>query len=697
MMHKMKTTSLYTCPMHPEIEQDHPGFCPICGMDLELKQASLQNDSTEYRHMRNRFLVALILTAPVVLLNMENKYPFLQLLLCTLVLFGSGGFIFIRAWSSLLSYSLNMFTLIALGVGTAYTYSIGALLFSPSLPSAFKAQGETFLYFEAAAMIITLVILGQVFELRAKAKTSKAIQTLLQQAPQTAHLIHNDEEREVPIDSVKVEDLLRVKPGEKIPVDGVVIKGSTLVDESMITGEPYPIEKNPQDNVTGGTLNGTGSFTMIAKFVGNATLLAKIIQMVSEAQRSKAPIQKIADQLSAYFVPFVLIISFLTSIVWALFGPEPRYIYALVNAVSVLIIACPCAIGLATPMSIMVGIGKGAQMGVLIRNAEALEWLEKVTTIVLDKTGTLTEGKPRVTSVFTLNGLTENEVLKLAASLEVQSEHPIASAIVVSAKNQKMILFDIEHFQSITGSGVKGLIEGRMIWVGKRKWMKDNQLNNIDVFEKETEEARDSAKTTILVAIDDSVVGLIVVSDPIKATTPQAIKDLHELGLKVVMLTGDHERTAQAVANQLQIDQVYAEVNPQEKHRIIQQLKENKQIIAMAGDGINDAPSLAEADIGIAMGTGSDAAIESADITLIHGDLKKIVTAIALSRATMRNIRQNLFLAFIYNFMGIPIAAGILFPFFGILLNPMIAAAAMACSSLSVIFNSLRIFKKIPI
>lgn len=701
---------LYTCPMHPEIQQDYPGLCPICGMTLEPKEITTETDDSEYREMLRRFWIGLILTIPVLLLATSKMIPFLaiqnhlsdhfshwaQFLISTPVVLWCGWPFFEKAWYSLVNRSLNMFSLIALGVGAAYFYSAAALLFPNWFPDSFKEHGELFIYFEAACMITVLVILGQVLELKAKSQTSQAIKALLNRAAKTAHLTIQGQEQEIPIDQVHVGDVLRVKPGEKIPVDGIVTEGSSFVDESMITGEPVAVEKKAQDAVTGGTINQTGSFLMEATRVGNETLLARIVQMVSEAQRSKAPIQKLADIIAGYFVPLVILIALITFIVWGMIGPDPRFVYALINAVAVLIIACPCALGLATPMSIMVGVGRGAEMGVLIKNAEALERLEKVNTVVMDKTGTLTEGKPKIIQIVTASPWTENALLRLAAAVEKQSEHPLAQAIVQGAQERNVPIPKVEQFHSITGGGVTGTVEGQKLLVGQAALMENNQVIDMETMKIQAKEAQAQAKTTIFVAVDGKAIGFIAVADPIKASTPQAIEDLHRLGIKVIMLTGDSESTAQAVAKKLHIDEVYAGVNPKDKNRLVQELKRNKQVVAMAGDGINDAPALAAADVGIAMGTGTDVAMESAGVTLVKGDLTGIVRAIILSRATMRNIRQNLFFAFIYNMAGIPIAAGILYPFIGLLLNPMIAAAAMAFSSVSVIFNALRL-KKVKI
>lgn len=703
-------SGIYTCPMHPEIQQDHPGLCPICGMTLEPIEVTEKVDDSEYQDMLRRFWIGALLTIPVLLLAASKMFPLLglegtvsdsvsrwaQFLISTPIVLWAGWPFFEKGWASIIHRSLNMFSLIALGVGAAYLYSAIAVLFPGLFPDSFKEKGELFIYFEAASVITVLVILGQVLELKARSQTSQAIKALLDRAAKTAHLIVNGQEEEVSIDQVQVGDHLRVKPGEKIPVDGVVIEGASFVDESMMTGEPIPVEKKAKDHVAGSTINQTGSFIMEAERVGSETLLARIVQMVSEAQRSKAPIQKLADEISGYFVPVVVLVALLTFVIWASIGPEPRFVFALVNAVAVLIIACPCALGLATPMSIMVGVGRGAEMGVLIKNAEALERLEKVNTVMIDKTGTLTEGKPKMIQIVVSSGWEENELLKLAASVEQNSEHPLALAIVQGAKIRNISIPKAEQFHSITGGGVTGVIEGRKVFVGKPNLMEQNHIGGMSSLQAQAKEAQKQAQTVIFVAIEGNAIGFIAVADPIKTSTPKAIEDLHRLGLKVIMLTGDHEVTANAVAKKLNIDEVHAGVNPEDKNVLVRSLKNKRQIVAMAGDGINDAPALAAADVGIAMGTGTDVAMESAGVTLVKGDLMGIVRAIVLSRATMRNIRQNLFFAFIYNAAGIPIAAGALFPFIGLLLNPMIASAAMAFSSVSVIMNALRL-KKIKI
>jgi Cu+-exporting ATPase len=665
-------------------------------MSLEPKDMTTEANDSEYRDMLRRFLIAALLTIPVVLLDALKIFPdhlsrWIQFLLATPVVLWAGWPFFERAWYSIVNRSLNMFTLIALGIGVAYVYSAIAVMFPNLFPDSFRERGQLYVYFEAASVITTLVLLGQVLELKAKSKTSKAIKALLGQEAKTAHLVIDEKETDTPIEHVHMEDILRVKPGEKVPVDGEVLEGSSLIDESMITGEPTPVPKQAKDKVIGGTINQTGSFLMRAERIGKETLLARIIHAVSEAQRSKAPIQNLADVISSYFVPAVVLISILTFIIWSIFGPEPRSVYGLVNAVAVLIIACPCALGLATPMSIMVGVGKGAKMGVLVKNAEALERLEKVDTIVLDKTGTLTEGKPRATQVIATSQWHEDDILKFAASVERHSEHPLALAIIQAAETKNLNLPKVDQFNSVTGEGVTGIVEGKKVLVGNPHLFESNQVSVSADLLARAKEAQEQAQTAMFVSIDGQLAGIILVADPIKELTAKAIEELHRLGLKVIMLTGDNEHTAQAVAQKLHIDEVYAGVNPLDKNTIIQELKNEGRIVAMAGDGINDAPALAVADVGIAMGTGSDVAIESAGVTLVKGDLTGIIRAINLSRATMRNIRQNLFFAFIYNILGVPIAAGVLYPFTGLLLNPMIASAAMSLSSVSVILNALRL------
>jgi len=694
--------TIYTCPMHPEIEQDHPGACPICGMALEPMNASAApEDNTELRDMTRRFWIGLALTVPVLILSMGEFIPELrdflaslgrttivwtQFVLSTPVVLWAGWPFFERGGRSLVTRHLNMFTLIAMGTGAAYFYSVAATLFPSLLPSSFRMNGVVAVYFEAASMITVLVLLGQVLELKARAATGSAIAALLGLAPKIARRIGDDgSEIDVPLEEVEPGNRLRVRPGEKIPVDGIVLEGGSAVDESMITGEPIPVAKEAKSAVTGGTINGTGSFVMKAERVGNETLLAQIVQMVGNAQRSRAPIQGVADTVSGYFVPAVLFCAVITFIAWAWLGPEPRFAYALVNAVAVLIIACPCALGLATPMSIMVGIGRGAQLGILIRDAEALERLEKIDVLAIDKTGTLTEGKPTLTAITAVPGHNENDLLRLAASVESASEHPLAAAILAGAKKRNLKLSAAENFESITGKGVRAKVDGHFVTVG----LEDETPP--EILAVKATDLRKEGQTVFFVGIDDAVAGLLAVTDPIKPTTPAAIAALHKLGLKIVMLTGDHAETAKRVAQQLGIDRVEAEVTPEKKHDAVVQLKREGARVAMAGDGINDAPALAAADVGIAMGTGTDVAMESAGITLVKGDLAGLVRAIALSHATMRNIRLNLVFAFVYNGVGIPVAAGILYPFLGLLLNPMIASAAMALSSVSVIANSLRL------
>jgi Cu+-exporting ATPase len=701
---KPQSKVTYTCPMHPEIEQDHPGDCPKCGMALEPKTISVDRaeENAELRDMTRRFQIGAALTLPVFLLAMAHLIPalnvvpenisrWLQFILSTPVVLWAGWPFFKRGWRSIKTMQLNMFTLIAIGVATAYIFSAAAMLLPNLFPLSMRHNGGVDIYFEAAAVIVVLVLLGQVLELRARSRTGNAIRALLNLAPPTAHLIHDREEREVPLEIVKVGDHLRVRPGEKIPVDGIVCEGRSSVDESMITGEPIPVEKNIGDQITGGTVNGTGSFVMQAQRVGSETLLAQIVDMVAQAQRSRAPIQGLADKVSSYFVPAVVAIAVITSLLWYFFGPEPRLAYAIVNAVAVLIIACPCALGLATPMSVMVGVGRGAQAGVLIRNAEAIEVMEKVDTLVVDKTGTLTEGKPRLVAVLPAKNFSENELLLATASIEQSSEHPLAAAIVSGAKERSVKLQPIADFVSFTGGGVTGKLNGKEILAGKLAFLQQHAVSNLATLEARATQLQSEGNTVIFVAIDGKAAGILVVADPIKASTPEAIKELHRLGLKIIMLTGDNQRTAETAAKKLGIDEVEAGVEPQHKHERIQKLRQQGRIVAMAGDGINDAPALAAAHVGIAMGTGTDVAMESAGITLVKGDLRGITNAINLSRAMMRNIRQNLFFAFIYNALGIPIAAGALYPFFGLLLSPMLAGAAMSFSSVSVIGNALRL------
>jgi P-type Cu+ transporter len=699
----------YVCPMHPEIVRDEPGSCPICGMALEPRTATLEDaPNPELVDMTRRFWVSAALSLPLFIVAMSDMLPgqplqhlisprlltWIQFILATPVVLWGGWPFIERGWQSIVNRSLNMFTLIAIGVGAAYVYSVAATLFPGIFPQSFYGHsGTVAVYFEAAAIITTLVLLGQVLELRARSQTSSAIKALLGLSPKTARLIYEDgREEDVSLELIKVADRLRVRPGEKVPVDGVVIDGATSIDESMITGEPIPVEKSKGSKVTGGTVNGTGTVVVEAQRVGSETLLAQIVRMVSEAQRTRAPIQRLADIVSAYFVLAVLLVAALTFVVWAIFGPEPRMAYAMVNAVSVLIIACPCALGLATPISIMVGIGRGATEGILIKNAEALEILEKVDTLVVDKTGTLTEGKPALSEIVTSPGTDRKEILRLAASLERASEHPLAAAIVAAAEKETVRLADTEEFHSLTGRGVVGKVDGHSVALGNLRLLQERSIDPGSLRAR-AEELRREGHTVMFVAIDGRAAGLVAVSDPIKQTTHEAIEILHREGIRIVMLTGDSRTTAEAVARRLGIDQVEAEVLPEQKAEVIKRLQAEGRIVAMAGDGVNDAPALAQAHVGIAMGTGTDVAIESAHITLVQGDLRGIAKARRLSRATMRNIRQNLFFAFFYNVLGVPIAAGVLYPFFGILLSPIIASAAMTFSSVSVIANALRLRK----
>ena len=697
----------YVCPMHPEIVRSEPGHCPICGMALEPRTVSLEDrENPELTDMRRRFWVGVMLSVPLLVITMGDSIlgqPFeklasprtlqwIQMVLATPVVLWAGWPFFVRAWQSIVHRSLNMFTLIALGVGVSYSYSVVATLFPESFPISFRGEGGVVApYFEAAAVITTLVLFGQVLELKARSQTGAAIRALLGLAPKTARRVQdNGSEVNVPLDQVHPGDRLRVRPGEKIPVDGFVLEGASTVDESMISGEPIPVEKQPGAKVTGATVNGSGSLVMRAERVGSETLLAQIVKMVSEAQRSRAPIQRLADVVAGYFVPIVMSASILTFVIWGLWGPAPRMAHAVINAVAVLIIACPCALGLATPMSIMVATGKGATMGVLFKNAEAIELMRKVDTLVVDKTGTLTEGKPKLIEMKASDDFGEEKLLRLAASLERGSEHPLASAIVTGAESRGIKLVSAEKFRSITGKGVQGRVDGADVALGNRKLLEQLTIEP-GTFAGQAEAMRLDGQTVMFVAVDGTIVGLIGVADPIKPTTAEAIRQLHADGIRVVMLTGDSRTTADVVAKKLGIDDVKAEVLPQGKADVIQQLQSEGRFVAMAGDGINDAPALAQAQVGIAMGTGTDVAMESAGITLVKGDLGGIVRARHLSRAAMTNIRQNLFFAFVYNSLGVPIAAGILYPFFGILLSPMIAAAAMSFSSVSVIGNALRL------
>jgi Cu+-exporting ATPase len=706
--------------MHPEIVRDEPGSCPICGMALEARTVTLSDEANpELVEMTRRFWIAVLLTAPIFVLAMSDMIPgqplqrslaphvlnWIQLVLATPVVLWGGWPFFQRGWASIVNRSLNMFTLIATGVGTAYAYSLVATIFPHVFPASFRGHnGDVGVYFDAAAVITTLVLLGQVLELRARSRTSSAIKALLGLAPKTARLVRDDgSEEDVSLEHVKPGDLLRIRPGEKVPVDGVVIEGTTWIDEAMITGEPIPVEKTVGIRVTGGTVNGTGSIIIRADRVGSETLLAQIVRMVSEAQRSRAPIQRLADTVAGYFAPAVVLVAVGTFVIWGVFGPQPAMAYALLNAVGVLIIACPCALGLATPMSIMVGTGRGATVGVLIKNAEALETVEKIDTLVVDKTGTLTEGKPRLTAIIPASDYTETEILRVAASLERGSEHPLAAAIVRRAEEKGLRFSDARDFKSLTGKGVIGIVDGKRVALGNIQLLNDLHIAALSSSlpprmgsDKEegrspSEQLKAEGQTVMYVVADGAVAGLIAVADPIKASTPEAIEMLHKDGIKIVMLTGDNRITAEAVARKLRIDEVHAEVLPDRKIEVIRDLQTKGRIVAMAGDGINDAPALAQAHVGIAMGTGTDVAMESAGVTLVKGDLRGILKARRLSRGTMRNIRQNLFFAFVYNVIGIPIAAGVLYPFFGILLSPVIASVAMTFSSVSVISNALRL------
>jgi P-type Cu+ transporter len=729
----------YTCPMHPQIQQDRPGNCLICGMTLEPRSRGVgmgdEEEQKEIHSLSLKFWTALVLTIPVLILAMGHAIPglhidaivprqigkWIEFGLTTVVVLWAGGFFFTRAWQSIINRSLNMFTLIAVGVGAAYVYSAIAAIAPGIFPESFRRHGEVDLYFEAAAVITALVLLGQLIEAKARSRTGQAIKALLGLAAKTAHRIRkpvaatpssqeiggggaaatSGQEEEIAVDAIQKGNLLRVRPGEKVPVDGVIVEGQSNIDEAMITGEPMPVSKGAGDKVVGATVNQTGSFLMRAERIGSETLLAQIVQMVADAQRSRAPIQKLADRVSGYFVPAVISIAVITFVVWSIIGPPPAMAYALVNAISVLIIACPCALGLATPMSIMVGVGHAAQAGILVRNAQAVEITEKVTHLITDKTGTLTVGKPEVVSRVADNGTSEHELLQIAASVEAHSEHPLARAIVEAAKKKQIGLREAMDFQSTTGGGVSAqlataspsgeeLDAGRVL-VGKEKFLADSDVTLSNELRRQADRLQEQAQTTVWVALDGHAVGVIGIGDPIKPTTREAIRELHQMGLKIVMCTGDNRRTAESVARELGIDDFKAEVMPDEKIEVVKRLKASGGIVAMAGDGINDAPALAAADVGIAMGTGTDVAIESAGITLVKGDLMGIVKAMHLSRAVMRNIRQNLFFAFIYNALGVPIAAGVLYPFFGVLLSPMIAGAAMSFSSVSVIANALRL------
>ncbi len=697
----------YTCPMHPEIVRDAPGSCPICGMALEPRTITAhEEDNPELLDMTRRFWVGLALTVPVFVMAMGEMLPgaplqrflspavqaWAEFVLATPVVLWAGWPFFKRMWVSFINRSPNMFTLIGIGTGAAYTFSVAATLFPSWFPPSLRGHhGQVDRYFEAASVITVLVLLGQVLELRARSKTSSAIRALLGLAPKTARFVADDgTESDVPLEQVKAGERFRVRPGEKVPVDGVVLEGTSAVDESMVSGEPGAVEKKPGDRVTGATINGTGGFVMRAERVGSDTLLAQIVRMVGEAQRSRAPIQRLADVVSKFFVPAVVIVAILTIVVWSVFGPEPRLAHALVNAVAVLIVACPCALGLATPMSIMVGVGRGATSGILIKDAAALEALEKVDTLVVDKTGTLTEGKPRVVTVVGSEGFSEADILRFAASIERGSEHPLAAAIVNAAEARSISLAAAEDFRSVTGKGVTGRVEGKAVALGNAALLRDLGVDG-GAMTARAELSRQDGQSVMFVCIDGKAVGLLGTADPIKESSQEAIELLHKEGIKIVMLTGDSRATAETVGKKLGLDEIVAEVLPADKADAVRKLQAAGKIVAMAGDGINDAPALAQAQVGIAMGTGTDVAIESAGITLLKGDLRGIARARKLSRATMGNIRQNLFFAFVYNVLGVPVAAGLLYPFFGVLLSPMIAAAAMSLSSVSVIGNALRL------
>lgn len=697
----------WVCPMHPEIVRDAPGNCPICGMALEPKTISTEEEENpELVDMARRFRISVVLTVPLFIIAMRHYIPglsiidrllsrellkWLEIVLATPVVLRGAWPFFVRGWQSVVTWNPNMFTLIGLGVGLAYLYSVVAALFPDIFPQSFRGEGgDVGMYFEAAAVIVTLVLLGQVLELRARSRTGAAIRALLGLAPKTARRIRDGNEEDVPMDRITRGDLLRVRPGEKVPVDGNVVEGTSSVDESMITGEPIPVSKQAGDRVIGATVNGTGTLIMRAEKVGAETLLAQIVRMVAEAQRSRAPIQKLVDVVAGYFVQTVVGIAVVTFAVWAWIGPEPRFAYSLVNAVAVLIIACPCALGLATPMSIMVAMGKGATAGVLFKDAEAIEVMRTVDTLVTDKTGTLTEGKPKLINMASSAGFDERTILHLASSIEMGSEHPLAEAIVAGAKERGISPSNVESFESLTGRGVTGIVDGRKVALGNLRLLEDLGIPHGDLPDK-AESMRKEGQTAMFLAVDGKAAGILAVADPIKSTTAEAIEKLHQEGILVVMITGDNRTTAEAVAKKLGIDEVIAEVLPDQKAAMVKRLQGEGKIVAMAGDGINDAPALAQAHVGIAMGTGTDVAMKSAGVTLIKGDLRGIVRARRLSRATMRNIKQNLFFAFVYNALGVPVAAGVLYPVFGILLSPVIAAAAMSFSSVSVIGNSLRL------
>ncbi|SFF08455.1 copper-transporting P-type ATPase [Thermophagus xiamenensis] len=701
--------TIYTCPMHPEVKQDHPGDCPKCGMDLVPEKAEETSEEEKaYKKMAKKFWVATVLTIPIFIIAMSEFFPLLKLdeiasrkvwgwtefILATPVVFYSSWQFFKRGWSSIVRWKPNMWTLISIGVGAAYIFSVFALIIPEAFPEQFKdANGNVHLYFEAAAVILTLVLLGQVLELRAHSKTNSAIKALLNLVPPVARVIRNGEETEIPLEEVQEADILRVRPGEKIPVDGVLTTGNAVVDESMITGEPIPVDKSQNDKVTGGTINGNTSFEMKAEKVGNDTLLAQIIEMVNQASRSRAPIQKLADVVAKYFVQIVNGIAIITFAVWAIWGPEPAYVYAFVNAIAVLIIACPCALGLATPMSIMVGSGRMAQGGVLVKDARAIEEMNKVDTLIIDKTGTITEGKPALKLFHSFGELEETDILRIAASVDANSEHPVAEAIVKGAKEKGIKLQKVEQFEAVTGKGVKGIIDGKQVGLGNNRLADDFGATLSSEQQEMVKKWQLTGQTVMYLLFDNKVEGIVSVADTIKESSAKAIRDLQSMGVKVYMLTGDNEFTAKAVADELKLDGFEADCLPDDKFRKVKELQAQSQKVAMAGDGINDAPALEQADVGIAMGTGTDIAMQSAEVTLVKGELDGIVRARKLSHKVMRNIKQNLFFAFVYNALGVPVAAGILFPFFGILLSPIIAAAAMSFSSVSVISNALRLRK----
>lgn len=697
---------LYICPMHHDVAQDRPGDCPKCGMSLEPQAVSaVEEDNKEISLLLNKFKIGLILTVPVIIFSLGDMIPFLnigkfipsaisrwlQFILATPVVFWSGGIFFVKAWRSVLNKSPNMFTLIAMGVGSAYGFSAAAMILPNIFPESLKHSGEIGLYFEAAAVITILVLMGQLLEAKAREKTGQALKVLLGLAVKEAHLVKGDQEVNVPIERVRKGDMLRVRPGEKVPLDGIIVEGASALDESMISGEAIPVSKKSGDRVIGATINQTGAFVMKAEKIGSETLLSQIVRMVREAERSRAPIQNLADRVSGYFVPAVFICAATAFAAWMIFGPAPALANAVVSAVSVLIIACPCALGLATPMSIMVGVGRGAQTGVLIKNAEAIERCGKVTHILTDKTGTLTEGRPRVTAIVTAAGKDETALLSYAASIEQSSEHPLGRTIVEYVKEKGLALLHVDDFQSATGEGVSGKISGRPVILGKQKFLEKNKIILPEELKRKSDALQNQAETVVWAAVDNKAVGLLGISDPVKKTTPKALRALRDMGLKIVMLTGDNEKTAGAIAKELGIADYYAGLEPKDKRDIVKKFKNEGAKVMMAGDGINDAPALAASDVGVAMGAGTDVAIESAGITLVKGDLNGIVKAVRLSRLIMRNIKQNLFFAFLYNALGVPIAAGILFPFLGVLLNPMMAGAAMSFSSVSVIGNSLRL------